>query len=313
MRTKILELLKNIIVSVRPVQWLKNLSLYAATVFWGNFFDPAIFLKVTKAVLIFCGLSSSMYLLNDIFDAPKDRLHPVKKMRPIASQALSPKIAAILSGLFIISLLPLAYQLNRFFFAVCLVFIIIQFLYSLSLRDIIIIDAMTVATGFILRVYAGSLAVSTPISSWLILSTIGLALLLAFGKRRSERSLLKIRGLGEKTRLTLQYYPEALLDAMIAVSASLAIVSYILFAFQTSPTETIPTLIPYLPVTLTNPKWMMLTIPLVIYGVARYLFVIYEKKEGESPEKILLSDFALLSTVILWGVSIITIIYGVGR
>lgn len=313
MKTKTLELFKNIIISVRPLQWLKNLSLYAAVIFWGNFFDPTIFLKVTKAVLIFCGLSSSMYLLNDIFDAPKDRLHPVKKMRPIASQALSPKIAAILSGFLILILLPLAYQLNKFFFVLCLAFIIIQFLYSLSLRDIIIIDAMTVATGFILRVYAGSLVVNIPISSWLILSTIGLALLLAFGKRRSERSLLKIKSLEEKTRMTLRYYPDALLDSMISVSASLAIVSYILFAFQTSPTETIHPLIPYLPVTLANPKWMMLTIPLVIYGVARYLFVIYEKKEGESPERILLSDFALLSTVILWGVSVITIIYGVGR
>lgn len=307
------KLIKNIIISARPRQWLKNLSLFAAVTFWGTFFDPVIFIKVAKAVLIFCGLSSSMYLLNDIFDAPKDRLHPTKKERPIASHELSPKVAALISLLLILILLPLSFQLNKFFFVLCFSFIILQLLYTLILRDVIIMDAMTVATGFIFRVYAGALVVNTPISAWLILSTIGLALLLAFGKRRSEKNLLKTRGIEEKTRITLEHYPDSLLDSMISVSASLTLVSYVLFAFQTSPTETIPPLLPYLPVTLAKPKWMLLTIPLVIYGVARYLFVIYERKEGESPEKILLSDFALLSTIILWWVSVITIIYGVGR
>jgi len=304
---------KNIIISARPFQWAKNVSLFAAITFWGTFFDPYTFIKVTKAFLIFCGISSSMYFLNDIFDAPKDRLHPRKKMRPIASQQLNPKTAALLSVLLVLIFLPLAYNLNKFFFILCFSFIVLQILYTLALRDVIIIDALTVAAGYIFRVYAGSLVVNTPISSWLILSTIGLALLLAFGKRSSEKTFLKIRGIKEETRITLRQYPDALLNSMISVSASLAIFSYVLFAFQTSPIETAPTLIPYLPATLAKPKWMMLTVPLVIYGIARYLFVVYEKKEGERPEKILLSDMPLLSTVILWWVSVITIIYGVGR
>lgn len=175
----------------------------------------------------------------------------------------------------------------------------------------IILDALAIALGFILRVFAGAWVLPVPLSSWLVLSTIGLSLLLAFGKRRSERTILAREGLDLKTRKILEHYPDTLLDAMISMSAAYAILSYSLFAFQTSPLPATPLFETFLPATIARPKLMMLTVPLVIYAVARYLYVIYEKKEGESPEKVLLSDRPLLASIIVWGLLVVTIIYWV--
>jgi 4-hydroxybenzoate polyprenyltransferase len=301
-----------LLTAARPVQWLKNLTLYAAITFWGTLFVPDIFWTVTKAVLVFCGLSSAMYLINDSIDAPKDRIHPLKKHRPIASGAISTNLALFTSFLLITLLLPLSFYLDKFFFILALGYVFLQFAYSLFFRQVIILDALTVALGFIFRVYAGALVVDAPISSWLIIATIGLSLLLAFGKRRSERTLLKEENIETETRLTLKHYPENLLDSMISISASITILSYVLFTFQISPTNSVLSLTGFLPTTLLKPKWMMLTIPLVIYGVARYLFVIYEKKEGESPAQVLMSDKPLLATIVLWLLGTIIVLYGIG-
>jgi hypothetical protein len=151
--------------------------------------------------------------------------------------------------------------------------------------------------------------VDISISSWLILTTIGLSLLLAFGKRRSEKTILDEHHIGERTRATLRHYPDTLLDSMISMSASFCIMAYSLYTFQTSPVLKGTAISQILPSILKTPKWMMLTIPLVIYGVARYLYIIYEKKAGESPERVLLSDKPILATVLLWGLSIFLIVY----
>lgn len=291
---------------------MKNVSLFAALAFWGELFNPDFFVRVTAAFIAFCGISSAVYITNDIIDAPRDRLHPIKKNRPIASGKLDPTLAGIGALLLLLVFLPFALALERYFFFMALAYVGLQLLYSLRLRDVIILDAMAVAFGFIIRVYAGSAVVSISMSSWLALTTIGLALLLAFGKRRSERTLLETINGRRPTRQTLEHYPDILLDAMISMSASLCIITYSLFAFQTSPRRAISLFSPILPQSLLAPKWMMLTIPIVIYGVARYLYVIYEKKEGESPEKVLLSDRPLLSAVILWILAILVIIYGIG-
>ena len=176
-------------------------------------------------------------------------------------------------------------------------------------------DSLIVATGFVIRVFAGGFATSNSLSSWLILTTIGLSLLLAFGKRRSEKTILRRHAIPTEadeektTRKTLKHYPDSLLDSMISMSASFTIISYALFAFQTSSDKVSQTLKSILPSILSSPKWMMVTIPFIIYGVARYLYVIYEKEEGESPERVLLNDMPLLLTVVMWGGVVMSIIY----
>jgi len=304
-------LLFYIIRTLRPRQWLKNLSVYAAPLFWGNLFEGEVFIATTKALVIFTITSSSVYLLNDVIDAPKDRLHPIKSNRPIARGLVSERLALLLAFLFIITALLLSLlNFGRFFVLTILSYFLIQVAYTLYIRNMIILDALTVATGFVLRVFAGTFAATVPISSWLVLSTIGVSLLLAFGKRRSERTILQSEHIPLETRETLKHYPDNLLDSMISMSASFSVVTYALFAFQSSPTYTSRLVAQNLPATLASPKWMMLTIPIVIYGVARYLYVIYEKKEGESPERVLLSDAPLLNAVALWVASIIFIVYG---
>lgn len=259
-------------------------------------------------------MSSAVYFLNDVTDVKKDKLHPIKKNRPIASGKISLRTAKFITFLlFAIALWYSSAYVGTFFTYATVTYMLIQFAYSLYFRNVIILDSLFVASGFILRVFAGGLAGESSISSWLILTTIGLSLLLAFGKRRSEKTiLLKHQGKSKKeinTRRTLRKYPDSLLDSMISMSATFCIITYALFTFQTSPEVTNKTLVSILPSILRSPKWMMLTIPLVIYGVARYLYVIYEKEEGESPERVLLSDRPLLFSVMSWGVSIMIIVY----
>lgn len=300
--------------TARPRQWLKNLSLYAAPVFTGTLFYNDAFYKTTLAFVAFCGVSSGIYFLNDLMDVEKDKLHPIKKNRPIASGKLSQKKAWLITYLLLgISLIYSALFVGKFFTLAALAYVVIQLGYSLYFRNVIILESLFVASGFIIRVFAGGLASESSISSWLILTTIGLSLLLAFGKRRSEKTiLLEKLGMDKKnidTRKALRHYPDTLLDSMISMSATFCILSYALFTFQTSPQSVTPVLYTFLPSILRSPKWMMLTIPLIIYGVARYLYVIYEKKAGESPERVLLSDKPLLITVILWGLSVMVIVY----
>ncbi|MEK7610805.1 MAG: decaprenyl-phosphate phosphoribosyltransferase [Patescibacteria group bacterium] len=298
--------------ALRPRQWLKNVSLYGALFFWGSLFDYQQFTQATKAFIIFCCLSSSMYLINDLVDINKDRLHPFKKMRPLAAGKVGVNTARLTALILLVLGLSWSFSLDRYFFIISLTFVILEISYSFFLKRMIIVDALTVATAFILRFYAGSLAIHVSLSSWLVLTTIGVSLLLAFGKRRSERTLLAAYHLPNETRETLKHYPDTLLDSMISMSASFAIITYALFTFQVSSKAYVPFLATILPPSLARPKWMMLTILLAIYSVARYLYIIYEKKEGESPERVIFSDKPLLVSVALWGFAVLTIIYGLG-
>lgn len=305
--------LKALIISMRPRQWLKNLSLFAAPFFWGQLLETDIFLKVGEAFFAFSLLCASAYLFNDIIDREHDQKHPLKRERPIAKGTLSVTTAGVAFVILALSsLIWMALRFNQFFFSLALLFLVLQLSYSLIFRNLIILDALVVAFAFVLRVYAGAFIIPTSISSWLILSVIGLSLLLAFGKRRSERTLLSALGQKFLTRATLRKYPDILLDSMISMAATFTTISYAIFAFQTSPTTEAPFLAGLIPYTLATPKWMMLTAPIVIYGVARYLFVIYEKREGESPEKVLLSDLPLLGAIGLWVVAVFWIIYVLG-
>jgi 4-hydroxybenzoate polyprenyltransferase len=300
--------------TARPRQWLKNLSLFAAPVFAATLFRPSVLILSLMAFGVFCLISSAAYFINDIVDAPKDRLHPVKKNRPIASGKLSVRWAwGVALGLIFISVFISITFIGTYFTLAVIVYLIIQLLYSVYLRNVIILDSLTVATGFVIRVFAGGFATFTSLSSWLILATVGLSLLLAFGKRRSEKTILAKHLNPEDaegaTRKTLRHYPDRLLDSMISMSSTYAIITYSLFTFQLSPSGSTAEGITFLPSILRSPKWLMLTIPLVIYGVARYLYVIYEKEDAESPERVLLSDKPLLFSIIVWGLSVLFIIY----
>ena len=295
--------------TIRPRQWLKNLALFAAPVFGGLLFDPTVFKTEVIAFIAFGVAVSGTYTFNDIMDAEKDKEHPVKKNRPIASGKLSKNLAKVLVPIFYIVGLFIAFRyVGEYFGTAVLAYILVQLSYSLFFRNVIILDALIVSVGFIIRVFAGGFAAEVSISSWLVLTTIGLSLLLSFGKRRSEKTILE-EYKKEGTRDTLRHYPDSLLDSMISMSASLCILAYSLFAFQTSPIKKVDSISSFLPSILKTPKWMMLTIPIVIYGVARYLYIIYEKKEGESPARVLLSDKPILATVMLWGLSILYIVY----
>lgn len=299
--------------TARPRRWLKNLAVIAAPLFAGYLFDPDIYVPTFQAFIAFCVVSSGCYFINDIIDVNADRLHPVKKNRPIASGKLSETVAWIVAFALILGAVAFSIlHIGTYFTFMIVLYLILQIVYSLYFRNIIILDSLLVAAGFVLRVFSGGFVTNTSISSWLALATIGLSLLLAFGKSRSEKTILAkhLKSTGEiSTRETLKHYPDNLLDSMISTSASFCVITYSLFAFQASPTGLSPALQPLLPSILSSPKWMMLTIPLVIYGVARYLYVIYEKEEGESPERVLLSDRPLLLAVIVWAILVLTITY----
>jgi len=246
-------------------------------------------------------------------DAPKDRLHPIKRNRAIASGKISAKQAQII--IFILlggSVLGGYFFVGTYFTLAVIFYIAIQVAYSIKIRNIIILEALFVAGGFIIRVFAGGFAAESSVSSWLILTTTGLSLLLAFGKRRSEKTIL-LKHLDTKdqikTRDTLRHYPDNLLNSMISMSSTFCIITYALFAFQISPETNDAAITKVLPSIISSPKWMMLTIPIVIYGVARYLYVIYEKEEGESPARVLMSDKPLFASVITWGVATLFVIY----
>jgi 4-hydroxybenzoate polyprenyltransferase len=298
--------------AARPRQWIKNCLLFAPIIFHGQFFNIGYLLKESLAFLCFSGIASAVYLINDLKDVERDRLHPIKKNRPIASGKLPKSWAWIAAVILLAVLIPISFvYIGSYFGVMILFYLLLQFLYNIKLKEVIIIDALTIAIGFIIRAFAGALAIPVSISSWLILAITGVSLLLAFGKRRAERTLLEAKGLSrESTRTILKHYPDNLLDSMISMSASFSIITYSLFAFQNSGDSSevvVNALTPYLPSTLIGAKLLMLTIPVVIYGVARYLYVIYEKREGESPERILLQDKPLLITAVLWTVSVILI------
>ena len=309
--------LYQLIRTARPRQWLKNFAVFAPITFAGLLLEPKNFELAAKAFLVFCMLSSATYFMNDIVDAEKDKLHPIKKNRPIPSGKLSKKPAIIASILLAAIGLFYAYkQVGSYFTAICMVYLVLQICYSFYFRHVIILDSLIVASGFIIRVFAGGVASYSSVSSWLLLTTIGLSLLLAFGKRRSEKTILAQQQDSpnqKETRATLRHYPDSLLDSMISTSASFCLITYALFTFQTSPREVGGDFVRYLPSILGNPKWLMVTIPVVIYGVARYLYIIYEKKDAESPERVLLSDKPMLVTVVLWTITILFILYGLPR
>lgn len=295
---------------LRPRQWLKNLTIFVAIFFTGEFLNPNLFLISTLAFVVFCAASSSMYIFNDLSDLENDRLHPFKKNRPLASGKLNPKLAITFAIFASIFALILASQINSMFFITVIGFYILQFAYSKILKNIILLDILAIASSFIIRVFAGEAATGFHIDIWLFLTVISVSLFLAIGKRRSELTLLSgwAGNTAAKTRATLSRYSEKMLDVYISMFANSAWIAYAYYTFLQRP----PVLRHSLEI-FQEKKWLMITIPLVIYGIMKYLQLIYEKNEGESPEKVLLSDKALIITSLLFGLTLFVVIYVIPR
>ena len=309
-----IKLAYNILRLLRPRQWVKNFAVFAAITFAGELFNPQVFTNVLFSFFVFCGLSSATYIINDIFDIKKDRLHPFKKFRPIANRDVPVELAAFLAVVFIGVSLIFARAITPAFFYLAVFYLLIQFLYSTFLKGLAVIDILAIAAGYILRVYAGEFASGFHISVWLLLTTISISLFLAVGKRRSELTLLtRTREANiESTRKSLSHYSERLLDVYASIFATSTFVAYSLFTFLENPGGfklSIGVLPPDFLPTFFQRKWLMITIIPVVYGLMRYLQDIYEKNEGESPEKVLFSDKPLLITVSVWAVLVVILIY----
>lgn len=308
-------LLFAIIKTARPRQWLKNLAVFTTILFTGQVYVPKMFLATFWAFVAFCFLSSSNYIFNDMLDAPKDRKHPFKKFRPVASGQLSIQAAAIASFLFFFVGMAISFQLGRSFLILATVFIILQYGYTLILKHVSVIDILTITTLYFLRVYAGEAATGYHISIWLALAALSLALFLAIGKRRAELTLIQgYQGMVPRdTRETLSHYSEKLLDTYTAMFANATFITYAFYTFFEKPIAKGFFFKNYTEFTSEFPdrKWMMATIPFVLFGIMRYMQLIYEGK-GESPEKVLMSDRPLLATILLWAGTVFFVVYGIG-
>ena len=290
-------MLKDLISLARPTQWLKNGVVFAALVFAGEFLNRVKLEQAVMAALLFCLISSAMYTFNDLIDRQKDREHPLKKDRPLASGRLSAG-PAITFGVFLMGIgLVGAWWLNWNFLIAVLCYLGLNIFYSLFLKNVVIIDAMSIALSFALRAYAGALAINVPASKWLLINTLLLALFLSFGKRRHELLLLE-EGATAHRKILSRYSPY-LLDQCIGVTTASVVVMYMLYSFSPEVSEKLGT------------ENLFLTIPFVIYGVFRYLYLIHKEEEGGSPTQVLITDRPIMLTVCLWLATVLVVLYWV--
>lgn len=297
-----------IIRAARPTHWVKNLAVFAALFFSGNFFVPEFFVATLWAGIVFCLAASCVYLFNDILDLERDRQHPVKRNRPIAKGLVQYPLAIFLVVLLGASALFMASFTSFFLLLSVFAYIALQALYTLMLKNLPIIDILAIAGGFILRILAGALIINFHFSVWFILCTISVALFLAAGKRKAELSILETHSSSRKF-----LYNQSQLDAYLSMFATSAWVAWALFTFF-EPSLHVGTHLPFfndLPLTLGGiEKWLMATIPLVIFGIMRYLWIVYGKTpEAETPERTLVRDKPLLASALIWAFMVFVIIY----
>ena len=285
---------------MRPRQWTKNAIVLAAVVFDRqlSLTNPVPLLRSLLGVLLFCFLSSAVYIINDIADVQADRMHPKKRHRPIASGKLPIPVAIGFAIILLLITFFIASLLSPGFMIISAIYFLVNLAYSLWLKHIPLVDVLVLASGFVLRVGAGvTLILVERFSPWLYVCTTLLALYIGFGKRRSELTMME-NGV-HSTRRVLEGYNLPLLDQLITIVSSSTILAYSLYTFSA----------PNLPSNHT----MMLTIPFVLYGVFRYLYLIQIKQEGGAPEELLLMDRPLQATVVLWGIAILVIVYVLPR
>jgi len=286
-----------ILKAMRPKQWTKNVLLFAGLLFSLQFTHWESIWRSIAGFVLFCLFSSSVYLINDVRDREKDRLNPRTMNRPIASGALKPSIAIATVAVILPITFILSYWLSPWFALVGAIYMAKDFAYSFGLKHVVILDVFLIAAGFTLRAVAGALAIGAPISQWLyVVTTLG-ALFLALNKRKHEVLLLGADG--KSHRRVLDEYSPALIEEMLSVVTASTVMAYSLYTFTAEN----------LPPALKNNHLMMLTIPFVVYGIFRYLYLVYQKNVGSSPEEVLLRDKPLLICIILWALTAGTILY----
>jgi len=293
--------------ALRVNQWIKNLVVFTAIVFSGKLFDPVLFLNTLYAFVVFCLLSSTSYLLNDIIDYHYDRKHPIKRNRPIASGLISIPHATFLVFIMTLFTLIISLMFSVSFFFLALIFILLHFFYSLYLKKHAVIDIFTISFSFMLRAFAGEVVTGFHIPSWLVLTIFFISLFMATIKRHAE-----LVNQGLITRESLLRYKGHFLDFLTVTFATATIIAYSTYTYveQPPPTSTAfsQTLHLFIP-DFEAKKWTMITIPFVVYGIARYAQLLYEKDQGERPEKIITKDLPLLTTIFLWAAITIGLIY----
>ena len=289
-------LVLGLFVSLRPSQWTKNLIIFAALLFGQRLFDLGAIVLALEAFGVFCLLSGVVYLVNDVADREADRRHPVKRHRPIASGDVPAGAALGVALVLAAAALAAAFWLRPLFGVLSAAYLVLLGLYSGPLKHMVIIDVLTIAIGFVLRAAAGAVVIGVPVSPWLYVLTILLALFLALSKRRHELVLLADQATGH--RRILEEYSPYLLDQMISVVTASTLVAY---AIYTVSPDTI---------TKFHTNLLGLTLPFPLYGIFRYLYLVHQKEGGGSPSDMLLTDRPLLACVALWAVAVALIIYG---
>jgi 4-hydroxybenzoate polyprenyltransferase len=282
------------VVALRPRHWAKNVFVFAALVFAGRLHDPTMVLRVCAAFAIFCVLSSAVYLINDVRDREADRLHPDKRLRPIATGEIAPGTASAWSVVLAVSALIAAFALSRGFGVVATAYLVLNLGYSFGLKRVVILDVMMVAAGFLMRALAGALVIDVAISQWLVLCTGLLALFLGFVKRRQEITSMEGEHL---TRPILKEYSLPFLDQMIAIVTGATVVAYSLYAFSPEVAAKLGT------------QHMGVTIPFVLFGIFRYLYLVHQRGVGENPTVVVLTDLPLVLDVTLWGGAVVVALY----
>jgi len=268
---------------MRPAQWLKNGIVFAGLVFGGKLLQPAAVASATLAALAFCLLSSGFYLLNDVRDRDADRLHPVKRLRPVAAGELAPGTAVFAGVVLVVLAIVGSALLSQDLSMVFLAYASLMAAYNLGLKEVVIVDVFAIAAGFVLRAVGGAIAVNVSISPWLLMCTMLLALLIGFGKRRHE--LVALDNAAEHRR-NLNLYNRPMLDQAVAVTAAGTLIAYAVYTFDSESAQ--------------YHHRMMVTIPIVAYSVFRYLYLLYRRGQGGAPETMLLTDRPLLASVASW-------------
>ena len=307
-RVRVTGRLYALLLAMRPRQWTKNLAIFVGIVFAQRLLNPTLFGRSALAFGAFCLASSGIYLFNDLLDLENDRQHPKKKLRPLAAGTLPTSWAKVMIGILWLASAGLSLALffiptegedvfaklggtNVLFACTLASYLILMILYGLRLKHVVLLDVFIIAAGFALRILAGAVSVPVIISPWLYIVTIMLSLVLAFGKRRNE--LVLMEGQASNHRQILKEYSLPLLDQMITIVAATTIMAYSLYTFQARPGD----------------YRLMFTIPLVLYGIFRYLYLVYVRKEGGSPEEVLLRDRHMLGTVVLCIAVVIVVLY----
>jgi 4-hydroxybenzoate polyprenyltransferase len=280
---------------MRPTQWAKNAVLFAALIFSKHLFDPHAVGTVLGAFVAFCLVASAAYVMNDLRDCERDRQHPLKSQRPLPSGRIS-RTAAIALGIGSgLSGIGFAEWLGRDFATLTLVYFFLQVAYTFVLKEVVILDVMAIAAGFVIRAVAGGVVIGVPVSPWLVICTFLLALFLGFAKRRHELVLLEARATDH--RRALREYSPYFLDQMMSVVTASTVVAYAIYTVSPEVREKLGT------------ERLYLTMPFVLFGIFRYLYLVHQKEEGGNPTQLLLRDAPLLIDVVLWVVTAAVLLY----